>query len=112
MQLVHEVIGKVVVVKPLETRIDGTVATEFRNEMVAFIEEGAEALVLDLSEVDLMDSTGLGALVASLKMLRGKGELVISGASGKVTSLFKLTKIDRVFRVFTNRDDAVAALNS
>ena len=112
MQLVHEKIGKVVVVKPLETRIDGTVAAEFRNEMGAIIEEGAEALVLDLSAVDLMDSTGLGALVASLKMLRGKGEMVISGASGKVTSLFKITRMDQVFRIFANRDDAVAAFIS
>jgi len=112
MQLAQEKIAQVLVVKPLEARIVGVVATEFKQAMETFIDEGQEAIVLDLSEVDLMDSTGLGALVASLKMLRGKGEMVISGASGKVTSLFKITKMDQIFRIFANRDDAVAAFIS
>jgi anti-sigma B factor antagonist len=110
MQLAHEMLGRVLVVKPLETRIDGTVATEFRSAMKAFIEDGQEAIVLDLSEVDFLDSTGLGTLVATLKMLRGKGQLVISGASGKVVSLFKITRMDQVFRTFATTNEAVTAL--
>jgi anti-sigma B factor antagonist len=110
MQLAHEKISQVLVVKPLETRIVGVVSTEFKQAMAAFIDEGQEAIVLDLSEVDLMDSTGLGAIFASLKMLRGKGDLVVAGASGKVMSLFKITEMDQIFRIFANRDDAVGAL--
>ena len=110
MQLAQEKIAQVLVVKPLETRIVGVVSTEFKHAMETFINEGQEAIVLDLSEVDLMDSMGLGAIFASLKMLRGKGDLVVSGVSGKVMSLFKITEMDQIFRIFANRDDAVAAL--
>jgi anti-sigma B factor antagonist len=80
--------------------------------MGGFINEGQELIVLDLSEVDFVDSSGLGAIVASLKMLGGKGDLVISGASDKVMSLFKLTRMDRVFQIFATRDEAVARLLS
>jgi anti-sigma B factor antagonist len=112
MQLVHEKIDKVLVVKPLEKRMDAFIAIDFRGQMGAFISEGQELIVLDLSEVDFVDSSGLGAIVASLKMLGGKGDLVIAGASDKVMSLFKLTRMDRVFQIFTGKDEAVAKLLS
>jgi len=112
MQLVHEMIDKVLVVKPLEKRMDAFVASDFRGRMGAFIGEGQELIVLDLSDVDFVDSSGLGAIVASLKMLGGKGDLAIAGASDKVMSLFKLTRMDRVFQIFATRDEAVAKLLS
>jgi anti-sigma B factor antagonist len=112
MQLVHEQIDKVLVVKPLEKRMDAFVAPDFRGHMGAFINEGQQLIVLDLSEVDFVDSSGLGAIVASLKMLGGKGDLVIAGASDKVMSLFKLTRMDRVFQIFAGKDEAVARLLS
>jgi anti-sigma B factor antagonist len=110
MQLVHEKIDKVLVVKLLEKRIDAFIAADFRGQMGVFINEGQELIVLDLTEVDFVDSSGLGAIVASLKMLGGKGDLVIAGASDKVMSLFKLTRMDRVFQIFATRDEAVAKL--
>jgi anti-sigma B factor antagonist len=112
MQLVHEQIGKLLVVKPLEKRMDAFVAPDFRGQMGAFISEGQQLIVLDLSEVDFVDSSGLGAIVASLKMLGGKGDLVIAGASDKVMSLFKLTRMDRVFQIFAGKEEAVARLLS
>jgi anti-sigma B factor antagonist len=110
MQLVHEKIDKVLVVKLLEKRIDAFIAADFRGQMGVFINEGQELIVLDLTEVDFVDSSGLGAIVASLKMLGGKGDLVIAGACDKVMSLFKLTRMDRVFQIFATKDEAVAKL--
>lgn len=112
MQLVHEKKGKVVVVKPLEKRMDATIAADFKTQMGALINEGQELFVLDLSEVDFVDSSGLGAIVASLKMLGGKGDLVIASAGEKVMKLFKLTRMDRVFQVFPTSDEALAQLVS
>ena len=111
MQLVHEKTGKVIVVKPLENRMDATIAVDFKTQMRALISEGQELFVLDLSEVDFVDSSGLGAIVASLKMLEGKGDMVIAGAGERVMSLFKLTRMDRVFEVFPTSDDALARLS-
>ena len=112
MQLVHEKKGKVVVVKPLEKRMDATIAADFKTQMGVLINEGQALFVLDLSEVDFVDSSGLGAIVASLKMLGGKGDLVIASAGEKVMKLFKLTRMDRVFQVFPTSDEALAQLVS
>lgn len=112
MQLVHEKKGSVVVVKPLEKRMDATIAADFKTQMGVLINEGQAIFVLDLSEVDFVDSSGLGAIVASLKMLGGKGDLVIASAGEKVMKLFKLTRMDRVFQVFPTSDEALAQLLS
>lgn len=112
MQLVHEKKGSVVLVKPLEKRMDATIAADFKTQMGVLINEGQALFVLDLSEVDFVDSSGLGAIVASLKMLGGKGDLVIASAGEKVMKLFKLTRMDRVFQVFPTSDEALAQLLS
>ncbi len=112
MQLVHEKKGSVVVVKPLEKRMDATIAADFKTQMGILINEGQALFVLDLSEVDFVDSSGLGAIVASLKMLGGKGDLVIASAGETVMKLFKLTRMDRVFQAFPTSDDALAQLLS
>ena len=112
MQLSHEKKGKVVIVKPLEKRMDATNATDFKKQMEAFIEEGQALFILDMNEVDFVDSSGLGAIIACLKLLGGKGDLVIASVNERVINLFKLTRMDRVFQIFSSSDDAIIALPS
>ncbi len=112
MQLAHEKRGNAVIVKPLEKRMDSTIAADFKKQMEAFVKEGQGLFILDLSEIDFVDSSGLGAIIACLKMLGGKGDLVIAGACEKVLSLFKLTRMDRVFQVFSSSEEALAGFPS
>lgn len=57
-------------------------------------------LVLDLSELEHLDSTGLGVILGALRRLReGDGDLVIQGARGPVLSLLELLGLDRVVRL-------------
>ncbi len=112
MQLAHEKKGKAVIVKPLEKHLDASIAPDFKKQMEAFIQDGQGLFILDLSEVAFVDSSGLGAIIACLKMLEGKGEMVIAGACEKVISLFKLTRMDRVFQVFQSSDEALAGFFS
>lgn len=111
MQFESEKTGEVLVVKPLEKRMDAAVAVDFKEKMGEFIESGNDLIILDLSSVDFIDSTGLGAIVSSLKRLGRKGDLVICGIRETVMSLFKLTRMDRVFRIFAERNEAIAALS-
>jgi len=111
MQLQSEKIGSVLVVKPFDRRMDASVAVDFKEKMASLINEGHDLVVLDMEGVDFIDSSGLGAIVSSLKTIGRKGDLVISGLQQTVMSMFKLTRMDRVFRIFQNRDEAVAALS-
>lgn len=111
MQLYSEKIGSVLLAKPFDRRMDASMAVEFKQKMAALIEEGHSLVVLDMESVDFIDSSGLGAIVSSLKAIGREGDLVISGLHPTVLSMFKLTRMDRVFRLFQSKDEAVAALS-
>ena|SRR5580698_334770 len=111
MRFAESTIGKVLVIKVLENRIAADVAGRFKEEVVGYVTKGNRAIVLDMSEVTFIDSSGLGALIASLKVLGEDGELVLCGARDAVTSMFKLTRMNKVFRMFQTPEEAVAALS-
>jgi anti-sigma B factor antagonist len=89
-------------------RIDASVAMEFKDAIVSVIDEGNHELVIDLSQVEFLDSSGLGAIVGALKYLGHKGNLVLTGLSRSVLRVFELTRMDKVFRIAATIDDAVA----
>jgi len=94
--------GGVLIVKPSEKRIDASVATEFKGKMVDWINEGNTKIILDLVNVDFIDSSGLGAIVSSLKAIGGIGDLVISGLQETVMGVFRLTRMNKVFQIFSS----------
>ena len=103
--------GDVLVIEALEKRLDAHVATDFKDKMNRYISSGNHLIILNFSEVDFVDSSGLGAVVSSLKMLGGKGDLVICGLKDLVMRMFKLTRMDRVFHIFDSEKEAIDALS-
>ena len=112
MQLDQRKAGDALIVTPLEDRLDARVATDFKERMIELIASGNTIIVLDLSKVEFIDSSGLGAIVSSLKRMGGRGELVVCGLQETTMTLFKLTRMDRVFQVFDSEQQAVSALGS
>lgn len=110
MQLDQRNAGEALVVTPLEDRLDARVATDFKERMAELIASGNTKIVLDLSKVEFIDSSGLGAIVSSLKRMGGRGDLVVCGLQETTMTMFKLTRMDRVFQVFSNEQQAVTAL--
>ncbi len=93
-----------------EGRLDASLAADFKHEMIEMIDSGQRRLVLDLSAVNFIDSSGLGAIVAVLKHLGHDGSLVVSGLRHNTLAMFRLTRMDHVFSLFDETADAVAAL--
>lgn len=82
-------------------------APAFRSAVLKAIEEGSHRVVVDLSAVDFMDSSGLGALVSCLKSARqAGGDLRIAAPSPQVLMVLRLSNLDRVLASF---DEAEAA---
>ncbi|WGF88295.1 STAS domain-containing protein [Marinivivus vitaminiproducens] len=87
----------------LETlRLDAALVPEFRTTMTDKIAAGRRRIILDLSEVNFVDSSGLGAIVLCLKQVGRNGAFVVAGAQGAVARLFKLTRLDKVIRLYPN----------
>ena len=71
--------------------------------------KGAKTIIIDLGEVEFMDSSGLSALVSGMKALRKTGsQLSICNANAQVRTAMRLTMLDRVFLVFDSVADALA----
>ncbi len=84
-------------------------APRFRQRLRAVIDTGAHHVVIDLSEVDFIDSTGLGVLLGAVKRVRGEGgdiRLVTTGT--RLTGLIEITRLDRMLDVFDTVAAAVA----
>lgn len=86
--------------------LDGISANQLRREINDIVENGASIVLVDFQNITFMNSTGLGALVSTLRTVRSAGsELFICSLNEQVQMIFKLTKMDRIFKTFTNRDE-------
>jgi anti-sigma B factor antagonist len=86
--------------------LDGTQASQFRQEIAEAVQGGAEIIIIDFKNVTFMDSSGLGALVLSLKTVRyAKAKLFLCSVNEQIKILFELTSMDRVFDIFSNREE-------
>ena len=93
--------------------LDGTKGSQFRQEIIELVENGAEIVLVDFQNVTFMDSSGLGALVLALKTVRAAGsKLCVCSINDSIRMLFELTSMDRVFEIFANREDFKHSLNS
>lgn len=79
-----------------EPRLDAASAPRFRMAAADGM-KGGDRLVLDVSMLQFVDSTGLGALVSLLKGVGSSGVLVLTGAGKQLQKLLSVTKLDRVF---------------
>ncbi|MBO9474378.1 MULTISPECIES: STAS domain-containing protein [unclassified Shimia] len=106
MNLSSKTEGGALVVSVHETRIDASVAIQFKDRMREETEQATGRVILDLSEVDFIDSSGLGAIVAAMKQLGGENRLELSGLNENVDKVFRLTRMDTVFRIHETLDEA------
>ncbi|MEY4683995.1 MAG: hypothetical protein RLZ25_454 [Pseudomonadota bacterium] len=92
-----------------EERLDASNSAELREIMLNLLEVGGQKLVIDLSQVNFIDSSGLGALLSGFKSANLRsGSLVLAGLQSRVQSMFELTRLHRVFEIFSSVDDALA----
>lgn len=90
--------------------IDVYTAPQLRERLDQEIEAGRYDLVVDLSGVSFMDSTGLGVLVGRLKQIRlNDGSMRLVCAHDRVLKVFVITGLDKVFAIFPTVGEAVAA---
>ena len=111
MHLNAEKRGPVLVVTVGEPRIDAATAVQFKDEMRRIIDDEAERVLLDMGAVDLIDSSGLGAIVSVMKLLGAERRLELAALSPKVHTVFRLTRMDAVISIHDNTEDALETMD-
>lgn len=109
MNLSTSTIADSQVITVLEARIDASVAIQFKDTMRKLTEDAPNRVILDLAQVEFIDSSGLGAIVASMKQLGADRKLDLSGLSVNVDKVFRLTRMDTIFGIFPDLETATKA---
>jgi len=100
----------VVLIQVKEERLDAHNSGELKTQMLNLFEEGKNNLIVNLSEVRFVDSSGLGSLVSGFKNASARnGSLKLCGLQPQVKSMFELTRLHRVFEIFPASEDALAS---
>lgn len=87
-------------VATLEGELDIATSEQLRGELLRLIDDGCRALVVDMSDLALIDSTGLGVLVGVLKrILQHGGEMQLRAPRPAARKVFVITGLDRVFTI-------------
>ena len=98
-----------VILRPVG-RMDVESSPAVRQAILNLAQQEIDQLVVDLEQVDFMDSSGLSALVSGMKALKRSGGLMrVCNANPQIRTALRLTMLDRVFPVF---DEIEAAFKS
>ncbi len=101
--------GEILRINVLAERIDAACAIQFKDRMRELCGAEPARVVLDLQQVDFLDSSGLGAVVAAMKFLGKDRRLELAGLSSKVSKVFRLTRMDSVFTIHSSADAAMTS---
>ncbi len=94
----------------LESEIDIYSAPQFKEVLLNGIENGAQRVIVDLTQVSFIDSTALGVLVSGAKRVRPRnGNLDIVCTDENIIRIFEITGLDRIFGIYATRDEAMKA---
>ena len=99
--------NSVAILEPKGKIMGGPDATVLHDTLHDYIKQGKKKVVIDLAEVDWMNSTGLGILISGLTTLRNnQGELKLANITEKIESLLTITKLITVFETFDSVEEA------
>ena len=99
--------GDFTIVSP-SGEIDFHYSPQLREQVLAGLDDG-QHVVVDLSDVTYIDSSGIASLVEGLQHAKGKGlEFSLAGVMDGVMQVLKLTRLDNVFTIHQSVADAVA----
>ncbi|MBB5478884.1 STAS domain-containing protein [Micromonospora parathelypteridis] len=102
--------GRIGTVVEVAGDLDMSTTPELRDQLRKLVESGAQVVVVDLTGVGFMDSSGLGVLVVAYKDLRERnGRLALAGVSEPVRTVLSITSVDRVIGIFETVHDAEEA---
>lgn len=106
MKLEKEIHGDTTLVTVLENRIDAAVAIQFKDGMREVTETDQARFVIDMANVNFVDSSGLGAIVSVMKMVGTNRKLELAGLTTSVQKVFRLTRMDTVFTIHAHVGEA------
>ncbi len=87
--------------------MNASLAPELKSQLVIFKNEGVNSLMIDMSDVKYVDSSGLSALLTGKRLYKDHGSFVIFGIESPVVKkVFEISKLDEVLNIVPTKEEA------
>lgn len=91
-------------------RLDAVAAPELKSKLKELVADNHAKVIIDLTDVSFIDSSGLAALVSGFRAAReAGGSIKLAGLNGQTMMIFKLTRLDRVFEIHPDVEAAISS---
>lgn len=109
MELSHTTQEGILIITPKVESLDARDAIEFKEQLLLLItQQNSRNVVIDLQQVQFIDSSGLGSFLAILKNLHAQGgELKLSAMNKPIRTIFELISLHKIFEIFNTTEDAI-----
>ena len=109
MDISTEQVGSVTVATPQGEYLIASNVEDFRRDVSPIVESRAK-VIFDMSHLQFIDSSGIGAILSCLRRLSAAGgDLKLFGLTKPVKAVFQITRMHRIFDSFDSREEALAA---
>lgn len=113
MRLSDRLENDVAILEPAGKIMGGPDATLLHEKLHEHIEKGVKKVVIDLTKVDWVNSTGLGILISALTTMKNnEGQLRLANVTEKINSLLTITKLVTVFESHDSIESAKSSFDS
>lgn len=103
--------GDKALVIELQGEVDVYTAPQLKQEIIEQLGAGKNQIVVNLTGVQYLDSTGLGVLIGGLKRAREKdGELTLICPNQRIFRIFEITGLSKIFSIYQNETEALGVL--
>jgi anti-anti-sigma factor len=102
---------KFVVITLLEDKLDSRISPKLKSEFLVHNAEGVRNMILDLSQVQYADSSGLSAILIGHRLCQNnKGIMILTGVQEQVEKLITISRLDEVLNILPTQQEAVEAV--
>lgn len=100
--------GRVVILEPKGSLVGGDETDELKKAIQSHLEQGNRKLIIDLGNVEYLNSSAIGALVSGhTSYLNRQGKLILCNVNKSITNIFVVTKLATIFTTSESREDAI-----
>lgn len=97
-----------ILILEVEGNLDAITAPEIRHVIETIVNADWKKVIVDMSKLNLIDSSGVGAIVSLYKRIRlKKGDVKIAGISGQPKEIFRLLGLDKAFDLVINTEEGI-----
>ncbi|HKB86375.1 MAG TPA: STAS domain-containing protein [Ignavibacteriaceae bacterium] len=93
--------------------VGGTLAGRMNRTLDNLLEQGKKNVVVDLSGITILNSSGMGILISGYRKMRDNGGLLkLANITNKIEGLLSITKLNQIFEIYSSADEAAESFNN